>query len=257
MAVVPRKGEEGVIFVAGNVSAEKVTVGDVQAAHVEQQKVTVRETGHTVYLRNEVYTKANFYIKVSRPYITSKKLRLFKHFRWFQTIILTSMFFQIGSLAGVTGVLPTYQPDFINSLVCLVLSGATLLSLMPLLILFSQHLHVIRWTIPWVLRQPIMKDANFSNKHLEVAVTSLEGVLLSARQRGVGQVTERTGKIKLQVLGGPAVKKIKCAVATSITFTVIVLASIIWALATSAVSIVRFIDVQISETSLNTTEAIV
>ena len=107
MAVVHRKGEEGVIFVAGNVSAEKVRVGDVQGARVEQQTVTVRDTGHTVNVRNEVYTKTNFYIKESRPYISSKKLRLFKHFRWFRTIILSLMLFQIGSLAGVSGVLPT------------------------------------------------------------------------------------------------------------------------------------------------------
>ena len=257
MAVVPRKGDEGVIFVAGNVSAEKVRVGDVQGARVEQQTVTVRDTGHTVQVRDDVYTRTNFYIKVSRPYITSKKLRLFKHFRWFRTIILSLMFLQIGSLAGVSGVLPTYEPDFVNSLVCLVLSGVTLLSLIPLVILFSQHLHVICRTIPWVLRQPIMKDGNFTNKHLEVAVTSLEGVMLSAHQRGVGQVSERTGKIELQVLGGLAVAKIRCAVATSITLTVIVLGSIIWALATSGVSIFRFIDVQISETSFNTTETIV
>ena len=102
-----------------------------------------------------------------------------------------------------------------------------------------------------------VKDGNFGNKHLEVAVTTLEGVMLSAHQRGVGQVAERTGKIKLQVLGSLAVAKIRCAVATSITFTLIVLTSIIWALATSALSIVRFIDVQISETSFNTTETIV
>ena len=254
MAVVPRKGEQGVIFVAGNVSAEKVRVGDVEAARVEQQTVTVRETGHTVFVRDEAYTKANFYIKESRPYIPSKKLRLFKHFRCFHTIILTSMFCQIGSLAGVTGVLPTYEPDFINSLVCLVLSGVTLLSLIPLLILFSQHLHVIRWTIPCVLHQPIVKDGDFQNKHVEVAVTSLEGVMLSAHQRGVGQVAERTGKIKLQVLGGLAVAKIRFAVAMSITYAVIVLASIIWALATSALSTVRFIDVQVSVTGLNATE---
>ena len=244
MAVVRSERDDGAVRLAGNVSATAISVGGVQAAHVEQETLTVRDTGEDTYARSNAYSKTNSFIRQTRQYVPSKKLRTFLHFRKFRLIMLSLMFFQMGSLAGASGVLATYEPDFVNSIVCLVLSGVALLSLMPLFILFSQHLHVICWTIPSVLRQPILDELDFDNKHLEFAVTAQEAVLVTARERGFQKVTEKTGKVKIQVLGKSGVRRIVTAVATSIYFTVVVYASTIWALVTSPLSIVRFIDVQ-------------
>jgi hypothetical protein len=109
-----------------------------------------------------------------------------------QFIILVVVSFMLGSLRGII-------VDI--SLACLILSLLTGVSAVPSAVIFFQHLHVVCWTIPWVLRQPVVGNIrDHDNRHLEVAITNLEGVYLSAHNSGIGLVSETTGKIKLQVL---------------------------------------------------------
>lgn len=167
--------------------------------------MTVKATGETVYdVPNAMYSKTNFYIEQTRRYIPSKTLRIFINFKWFPWIMTTVFALQFVILFGVSFMLGSLRGIVDISLACLILSLLAGVSVVPSAVIFFQHLHIVCWTIPWVLRQPVINNMKTGNEHLEVAVTNLEGVYLSAHESGIGLVSETTGKIKLQVLSGRA-----------------------------------------------------
>ena len=205
MAVSTTQAKGDPLFVATNVTAQKASVGDIQAGHIQQQQVTVKATGETVYdVPNAMYSKTNFYIEQTRRYIPSKTLRIFINFKWFPWIMTTVFALQFVILFGVSFMLGSLRGIVDISLACLILSLLAGVSVVPSAVIFFQHLHIVCWTIPWVLRQPVINNMKTGNEHLEVAVTNLEGVYLSAHESGIGLVSETTGKIKLQVLSGRA-----------------------------------------------------
>ena len=77
-------------------------------------------------------------------------------------------------------------------------TAVTGLSLLWFLI-FCQHLHVIRGTLPYVLKQPIINDLDKENWFYKLKFSQLEGVYLEAQQEGIGMHVEAEGAIKFQV----------------------------------------------------------
>ena len=243
MALATNRERNDPILVTANTAATQVTVGDVTAGHVEQQVVTIRSTAErTVYIPDEMYTSTNLYIRQTRPYIPSRKLRVFIHFRWFFLIMLSVFSIQVTFLILVTILLRILEPTGTfgreASLACFVLSLITILSLIPTLILYCQHLHVVCWTIPWVLRQPVIPNMTTENKHLEIAITNLEGVYLRARNSGIGLVSQTTGTIKFQVLSCNAVYDIQWARIVSIFVAGTTFLFVIWAISVFIVSLI-------------------
>ena len=228
MALATNCGENDPQLVASNTAATQVTVGDVTAGQVEQQVVTVKPTAGTVNLPIGRYNRTNFYIRQTRQYIPSRKLRVFINFKcliW----IMSFAFCTQCTLLMVVSILLVRGPSFRLSLVCLGLSLFTILTLIPTFIVYCQHLHVVCWTIPWVLRQPIIPNMTTDNDYMEIAVTSLEGVYLRAHNVGIGVVSQTTGKIKFHVLNSVAVSQIKGARNFSIFLAVITFPFVIWA----------------------------
>ena len=151
---------------------------------------------------------------------------------------------QFSFLIIVSILLGKLEPTFKTSLAWLVLSLVIILSLIPTFIVYCQHLHVVCWTIPWVLRQPVIPNLTKDNDHLEIAVTNLEGVYLSARNSGFGLVSQTTGKIKFHVLSSHAALQIQRARVFSIIFAVITFLFVIWILPTCIISLVQVITLK-------------
>ena len=228
MALATNSGRNDPTLVTGNTAATQVTVGDVTAGHIQQQMMTVKSTGKTVNVPTDRYNRTNFYIIQTRQYIPSRELYIFINFRWFSLIMATALVTQLIILSLVSGILGALV-TFGSSFACLVLSLAIILSLIPTSIVYCQHLHVACWTIPWVLRQPVIPSMTTDNKHLEIAVTNLEGVYLTARNSGIGLVSKTTGKIKFHVLSSAAVSQIEAARNFSVFLAVLTFFGMIWA----------------------------
>ena len=237
MALTVNRGKTEPLLVTADTAATQVTVGDVTAGHVEQQVVTVKSTGKTVNTPTARYTRTNFYIRQTQQYIPSRKLRVFINFRWFSGIMTTVLGTQFTFLVMVSTILGRTGPIFELSLACFLLSLVTILTLIPTSIVFCQHLHVVCWTIPWVLHQPVIPNMTWGNKHLEIAITNLEGVYLSAYNSGVGLVSQKTGKIKFHVLNSAAVLLIRRTRNLSILFAVMTIVWVIWASLVFGISI--------------------
>ena len=237
MALATNSGGNDPTLVAANTAANQVTVGDVTAGQVEQQVVTAKFTGRIVNLPTAIYTRTNFYIRQTQQYIPSRKLRVFINFRWFFWIMTTVCFTQWLSLFLVSVILCRVEPTIDTLIACLVLSLVTILTLIPTFIVYCQHLHVACWTIPWVLRQPVIPNLKTDNDHLEIAITNLEGVYLSARNSGIGLVSQTTGKVKFHVLSPNAILQIRRARNVSIFFAVMTFTSVIWGVIVFIVSL--------------------
>jgi hypothetical protein len=246
MAVSTTQAKRDPLFVATNNTTQHASVEDIQAGHIQQQQVTVTETGNTVSISDAMYSKTNFYIEQTRQYIPSKTLRVFINFKLFPWIMSAIYILQLAFLFVASFMLGHMRTidrfDYTRniSLACLIVSLIIGISAMLSAVIFFQHLHVVCWTIPWVLRQPVINNLNTGNQHLEVAVTNLEGVYLSARDSGIGLLSETTGKIKFQVLSNTAKSNICWCKYYSIFMAGITILVVIWVVPVFFVSVANF-----------------
>ena len=226
-------GERTPLLLAGNASREQVRVGGVEGERTSCQTVSVQDRGETILFRDSasVYDKTNFYIRQTRQYIPTRKLQVFLNFKWLIWITFLAVTVQSLILLITTFMLGRSGLDIVVTATSLGISTITLLSCVLVLIVYYQHLHVIFRTIPWVLSQPVVPNLNSGNKHLEIAVTNLESVYLSAHNRGIGLVSQSSGKVKFQVLSINTVILIKRARAVSGIFAIISTLLTLWSLA--------------------------
>jgi hypothetical protein len=222
-APAPAVRDAGVAYTQGNAPAEVVQDGNIQTGYyVNQQAVTVGAVGSTVQVGDCIYNKTNFYIQQTSLYTPTRRLRTFISNLWFHTGMITGLIVQYTILLVLSCVLGKIEPSVGRYIGCLIVGLIALLSAVPGLLACIQHLHVIRCTIPWVLRQPVVPNLVLGNQHLEVTIANLEGAYLTAYNRGVGLVCQTTGKIKFQVLSSEAVTTIQLTVATSICYTILI-----------------------------------
>ena len=198
---------------AERTSVQAVQVGDVQAAKATQENLTVRRFGTTIFLKDNVYTKTNFYIKQSRPYIPRRTLRTYLYIRFMRWAFLC--------YCGLCLPMP-FLPDFIGWPWAAATGGLGLIWFL----IFSQHMHVIYWTIPAVLSQPILPNNAQSreNDFYEFSLERVEGVYLSAKESGIGLIQRSAGSIQFQALNETAACNVRksCYLSCCMMWTTIV-----------------------------------
>ena len=174
-------------------SVQAVQVGDVQAARATKENVLVHTFGRTVFLRQSIYVKTNFYIKESRPYIPYKTLRTYLYIHCMRWAFL---------LYCVLCIPMPFLPDFIGWPWAAITGSLGLVWLL----IFSQHMHVIYYTIPAVLSQPILPNATQAreNEFYVFQSEKIEGIYLTARDSGVGMIQRSSGSIKFMALNETA-----------------------------------------------------
>ena len=177
---------------------QTVQVGDIQIATARRENVLVRTFGRTVSLRQSIYVRTNFYIKQSRPYIPRKTLRTYLYIHCMRWAFL---------LYCVLCIPMPFLPAFIGWPWAAITGGLRLVWL----VIFSQHMHVIYWTLPAVLSQPILPDAAQpgGNKFYEFKSERIEGIYLTARDSGVGMIQSATGSIKFMALNETAARTMR------------------------------------------------
>ena len=199
----------------GQTTVQAVQVGEVQAARAAQERIQVRKFGKSVSLRDSIYSKTNFYIQQSRPYIPHKKLRTYFYIRFMRWVFL---------IYCVLCIPMPFVPNFMWPW-----AAATGGIALIWLLIFAQHMHVVYWTIPQVLSQPILSDdaQPQENDFYEFKVERVEGVYLSARDSGIGIHQAAAGSIKFQALNETAactVRKSCCLSCCMLWVTIVAVA---------------------------------
>ena len=207
MAVVPHRQVSTVVVFQTVHAANQGNVELLEA----QKNVTVLPPGSPVKLPNNSYIQTNYYIQTSRSYIPGRTLRTYWYIRFMRWafIVYISLSFpmlfvptDIGwPWALVAGVLRTVW-----------------------LVIFGQHAHVVCWTIPKVLSQPIVPDSSTQgtgNAFHEIKVEHLKGAYLQAKDAGVGISVAASGSIQFQVLNKSVARNIGLSALSSIVCLIV------------------------------------
>ena len=138
-------------------------------------------------------TPTSISIKTSRLYIPYGKLRTYWYIRY-----------MVGAFIFYICLIPPMP--FLRDFIGWPWAFVTGVIGMVWFVIFVQHAHVICWTIPKVLSQPILPDSKQPdpNEYYEIKVDQLEGIFLQAKDSGIGILAAASGSIKIQALNETA-----------------------------------------------------
>lgn len=181
-----------------------VARGDgVEAALLEGEMLTVqRAASTTVFLKNNIYTKTNFYIEQSRPYFRkhlSTYLNMWGHQWSFLSLFLLSF-------------LTPLDPIF--AIIWFVFG-------IPFFFLYLQHMFVNLSTMPYVLSQPSLPDSKLdkANGFFVISYASYRAVFGETDEAVVQHVAVEGGRVKVQAFRKSAIRQMKmCVVVSTLGF---------------------------------------
>ena len=237
---INRRGEQTGLL-AGNMASRQVRIGDVEVGQAQYQTVNIQSKGQLVNVRDALHAETNFYIRQSRQYFPSHRLRTFAECRCFKSCVTFMCTFSLALLIAASCLIGVCGYDATAISVSIGLSALAVVCCTPVLLIFCQHLRVICCTLPVVLSQhaePNLGDKK--NDHIEVGINTLERAYVRANGKGVNFLSQNTGKIQIQVLSYEAVWKIKCASICSICCCLSIVIVALWAPTMLVLSTVRF-----------------
>lgn len=181
--------------------------GGVEAALLQGEMLTVqREQGRTVFLRNNIYTRTNFYIQQSRPYFTAP-LTTYINIYWHQWTFLVYFF---------VGFLTPLDPVF---------ALVWFLCGIPYFLLYLQHMYVNIFTMPLVLSQPSLPDSklNRANAFFIISYASYQASYLAVfgenQRASMRHLEAEGGRVKVQAFRRSAMRQMKmCLVVSTLAF---------------------------------------
>lgn len=180
-----------------------VATGDTAAALVDREVFKVEEFGKTVSLKDNIYTRSNFYIRQSRPYVHGRKLTQYIHISGTQWVFLILFFISFAS--------PT------TFILAFAMSGLGLV----FFLVFLQHMYVNVKTMPPVLRQPRVSNSwlQTDNAFFEITLEKYTALFAASKDAGIGVQVKGKGTVRLQIFTQAAVVRMKkCIIASTLAF---------------------------------------
>ena len=210
------------------------------------------ETKENVTVKSHIYAKVNFLIRRSREYVPSRVLRQYIYFKYLKEVFYISFGSEYSFLLVATTFL-AFLEDFVFGLAILqlVFGILVLLICVPVFIILFQHLHVIFWTLPWVLCQPLEQEQEDLVDEINLDVGKLPKKYSEAKKRGIGKIDKTSGicrkersRVKFLSLNGSAVASVIVSGLVSTFLLTLNSAAFIW-----SVLLVIFTAIQISHHS--------
>ena len=180
--------------------ARVVKAGYVEIGEVDHSQVTIKGTGQRVNIPRNIYGETNFYILQSRKYFPNCKFSTYIHF-YYIYMFYPLIFF--GSFAAP-----------VNFIFAFVMTGVNAL----FLLLYIQHLHVIRKTMKYVIRQVVVPNHSIAlnNDHIEISWEKYTAQYAATSDIQVGFVMKGAGTVQIQVFKKKAMRVMKKSIAVSI-----------------------------------------
>ena len=168
----------------------------VEAGVVEHTRIEIKTTGFSVRIGENPHARTNHFIRQSRPYLESHKLREYWNCCGINMIAL----FNTWLFISIIGCLLYY-------IAAIVMVLANILWLC----VFLQHQVVVYGTIPHILKQPIVPNnaLNFLNDFVEIELHQVKGAYAASQDAGIGIIQSSQGKIKFHVLSEEAASNIR------------------------------------------------
>ena len=169
--------------------------GNVAVGKASKAEIAIKETGSEVKLPDNPYSKSNFYIKQGQQYFPGKVFRRYWHFRGMNYLFIIHLLSILG--------LPIF-------LICSIrffgwmFSLAAFLFDIAALVVYSQHVHVNRKTMFWLLKLPRLEksEQRHNNQHYAIEITKIDsyGFLVNAREAGLGLTATVGGTTTLNIM---------------------------------------------------------
>ena len=182
--------------VGGDEITAAETNANIAVALRTQNLTEIRQTGRTVFLQNNIFSKTNHYIQQSRDYVPEElrpKLIRYLHFRGLHWAILILLAIALFS--------PAFYPF------AFVMVGVSIV----MILLYAQYMHVVRHTVPIMLRLPhlpndLMKQyaGNKLNALYEIKLEDYTAVFAATPEEAIGAVVKRGSNIKIHILSTQA-----------------------------------------------------
>lgn len=192
----------------------------VHAARLSATNVSRRDYGIAVKIRNNCYVQTNHYIRSSRGFVRKPDGKLHEFWYFFGMRGLFLSFVLLGVALGWL--------HLISAIVFLLIG----LLWVPV---FAQHLFVIGYTMPYIMKQRVVSNREqlSVNKFVEYKITELEGVFLEAYQAGVGsavagEIAGAEMTIKMQIFNERAQCYMYKSMVLSIIFAILSLQLVTW-----------------------------
>ena len=198
----------------------------MQVQEVTGERARLVTTGYDVHLANNCYVRTNHFIKCSQPFCKNAgKLRQFWRFPYMRTLFFLHFLF----------VIPCF---FLWMYACM----AFFFSILWVLF-FLQHMIVLLFTLPKVLKQPVLSNTaqRSLNEFYEFTQETINGVFLTAQMEGIGCVMGRREEqsIRFQAFNERGyqimVNAKHCSRVMFVISLILLLWSLSWALAETAV----------------------
>ena len=194
MALQNRSNDKTILQVQ-TTETNLVQAGNVAAGKASKAEIAIKETGSEVNLPDNPYLKSNFYIEQGQQYFPGKVFRRYWYFRGMNYLFLIQL-------------LSTFGLPFL--LICGIhytgwfFSLASFLFDIAALVVYSQHIHVIRKTIFWLLKLPRVKTSQqrLNNQHYAIEITKIDsyGFLVNAKEAGLGLTVTVGGTATLKIM---------------------------------------------------------
>ena len=151
-----------------------------------------------VFIKNNIYSKTNFYIEQSRPYFKQSLTRYFNIWghHWSFLIIFIISF------------LTPFDPIF--ALIWFSLGVFCFF-------FYLQHMYVNIYTMPYVMSQPSLPDSKLetSNAFFIISFATYSALFGEAEGLSISRVSIEGGKIKVQVFRKSAMRRMQACVLVS------------------------------------------
>ena len=157
----------------------------------EQEKIEVKNVGTTVWLQNNVYSRTNHYIKESRNYVP-EELRPNLH----QYAYLVGLHWVVMVVFVIGLISPAYY------IFAFIMGGVSIV----FILVYAQHMHVVRKTIPIMLRLPHLPDhqmrqiSNRRNDFFEITLEKYTAIFAATSDEAAAVAVKGSNKVKIHVL---------------------------------------------------------
>ena len=181
-------------------SVDKSTSGyianqETGVAFSEQDRIEIKQTGKVVWLKNNIHSKTNHYIKESYGYVPEDKERKLTRYLYVPGL---QWIFLVVFIMGLV------SPS--HFIFAFIMGGISIL----FIVVFFQHMYVAFTSIPIILKLPHLpdNDMKLANDFFEVTREKYSAVFAASPDTAVGVAVKTKGTIKIHVLSTRARRQV-------------------------------------------------
>ena len=227
-------------------ATQEVEAGDHEATPSEEKEKKSRTPKVFAAQPRHSHSKANLLIEQAQqdPSFRKRKLTKFIYFPHFVSLTLILLVLKLIVLAVVSLILAVDSRFTVVNVVCIVLSITVILACTALLVVYGQHLYVVFFTLPAVMKLTMTKNTYFTNPlfaHKDIEPNKDMHKCLKEHPTANGAWNGESSMLQDPMLISRAIEAANIARNTSVIVFISTLPLLLWSLITLLISVTNLI----------------